>query len=205
METTWAALMQDAKKASEPIAAGKTRIRVVDSTATTSSTGKLMFTIKAEILEGVDAKRKTTSNLTLSPENGTALAIFFQNMDALGLDDAFFALEPNPDQIAAAMIGRECDVIIKHSTWQGVTRGQIDRWIKSGGGLSGLPTGPIAPGTVVGPAGPPLPTANSSLPTAGPSPVVPSAVPSTSPQVGAGPTVGTGPVAPTDAPPPLPI
>lgn len=200
METTWGALIKDAQKASEPIAEGKTRIKIIDVTAGQSSTGKLMFTIKAEIIQdGPDIKRKTTSNLTLSPENGTALAIFFQNMEAIGLDSTFFEQEPNPDQVAAAMIGRECDVMIKHSTWQGVKRGQIDRWVKSGGGLGGLPTaGPIAPGTVVGPAGPPLPTANAT-------PAVPSAGPATSPQVGTGPTIGSGPAVPTDAPPPLPI
>jgi hypothetical protein len=206
VETTWGALIKDAQKASEPITEGKTRIRIIDVQAGQSSTGKLMFTIKSEIIQdGPDIKRKTTTNLTLSPENGTALAIFFQNMEAIGLDSTFFAQEPNPDQVAAAMIGRECDVIIKHETWQNVKRGKIDRWVKSGGGLIGLPTGPIAPGTVVGAAGPPLPTSNSSLPAAGPSPVVPSAVLPTSPQVGPGPVVGTGPTAPTNAPPPLPI
>jgi hypothetical protein len=183
--------MQDAKKAAEPIAEGKTRVKIVDAQAGQSSTGKVMFTLKCEILEGPDTKRKTTTNITLSPENGTALAIFFQNMTAIGLDDAFFAQEPSPDQVAAAMIAREADVMIKHETWQGVKRGKIDRWLAPmGGGLS-LPTGPIAPGTVVGPAGPPLPTTNSSQPTV--------------PVVGAGPTVGSGPAAPADVPPPLPI
>lgn len=191
METTWGALIKDAQKASEPVAEGKTRVRIVDSQATKSSTGKLMFNVKTELLTGPDVKRKITTNITLSPENGTALAIFFQNMDAMGLDATFFAQEPNPDQVAAAMIGREADVMIKHETWQGVVRGKIDRWIKSGDGLAGLPTGPIAPGTVVGPAGPPLPTANSSLPVASTTPAVP--------------TSQSNPAAPADAPPPLPI
>lgn len=197
METTWGALMQDAKKASEPIVEGRTRVRILDSQAGMSSTGKVMFTLKTELISGPDAKRKLTSNITLSPENGTALAIFFQNMEAMGIGMEFFASEPTPDQVAAAMIGREVDVMIKHETWQGVKRGKIDRWMKADG-LA--PSGPVAPGTVVGPAGPPLPTANSSLPTAGPAAVVPSAAPSTTPQIPTG-----GPTVPTDAPPPLPI
>lgn len=196
-EFSWAQLMQDAKKASEPISEGVHPARIIECNAGQSSTGKLMFTIKVEITGGPDAKRKTTTNLTLSPENGTALAIFFQNLDAIGIPESFFAQEPNPDQIAAAMVGRMVDVKIKHEVWQGVTRGKIDRWIKQGGGLGGLPTGPVAPGTVVGVPGPVLPTANSSLPASPATPAVPTTPATPAPQA--------GPTAPTDAPPPLPI
>jgi hypothetical protein len=189
-EFTWGQLMQDAKKASEPIAEGQHKVRIVEASATRSSTGKLMFVIKAEILEGNDAKRKITSNLTLSPDNGTALAIFFRNMEAIGIPESFFTQEPNPDQVASAMIGRECGIVVKHGEWQGVKRGNVDRWIQLGGGLGGLPTGPVAPGAVVGAPGPVLPTSSSS--------------PAAAPVVGNGPIVGAGPTAP-DAAPPLPI
>jgi hypothetical protein len=188
METTWGALMKDAKVAAEPVPEGEHPVKITDCQATNASTGKLMFKLVAEILEGPAAKRKVYGNLVLSPENSTALAMFFKNMTAIGLGDEFFAQEPNPDQVARNCIGRQARVVIKHREWLGNKRGDIDRWVPAlGGGLGG----PIAPGTVVGPAGPPLPTANSS-----PTPV---------PTVGAGPTIGAGPVAPSDAPPPLPI
>lgn len=195
-EFQWSQLQQDAKKASEPIAEGRHSVKVVDVTAGRSSTGKLMFTIKLEITDGPEAKRRVTTNLTLSPENGTALAIFFRNMEAIGLPGSFFDQEPSPDQIAGAMLGRQVDVMIKHGEWQGVKRGNVDRWLPSSTALGG--GGPVAPGTVVGPAGPPLPTANTG-PTAGPTPPQ-----SSVPGVGAGPTIGAGPAAP-DGPPALPI
>jgi hypothetical protein len=194
MEFTWGGLIQDAKKASEPITEGQHRVRITDASAGQSSTGKLMFTIKTEILEGTDAKRKMTTNLTVSPENGTALAIFFQNMSAIGIPDTFFAQEPQPDQIAQAMIGREVTVVVKHETWQGVKRGKIDRWLNTGAGVPGVPTGPLAPGAVVGAPGPVLPTSSSSVAAAPTTPAVPTTPPA-----------GAGPVAPSDAPPPLPI
>lgn len=198
MEMSWNALVQDAKKASEPITQGQHRVRIIDATAGQSSTNKLMFTIKTEIIDGPDVKRKMTTNLTVSPENGTALAIFFQNMAAIGIPQSFFEQEPTPDHIAAAMIGREVTVVVKHETWQGVLRGKIDRWLNTGPAVPGVPTGPVAPGAVVGAPGPVLPTANSSLPTAPATPAVPTTPPSPAPQT-------SGPAAPTDAPPPLPI
>lgn len=199
----WADLLKNAKVASEPVPEGEHPVRITDCQATQSQNGKPMLKITAEITEGPAAKRKVYGNLVLSEENGTALAIFFRNLDAIGLGEDFLAQGPTFDQVASNCIGRTPRVVIKHRTWNGTVRGDIDRWVAPLGG--GLGAGPVAPGAVVGPAGPPLPTANSSLPTTPTTPAVPTTPPAATPQVGTGPTVGSGPVAPADAPPPLPI
>lgn len=198
-EATWGELMKSAQIASEPIPEGQQNVKIIDAQATKTSAGdKLMFRIKLEILDGPAVKRRLTTNQVVSPENGAALAIFFRSMEAIGLDANFFAGDPNPDQVAAAMLNRQASVIIKHGSWNGGVTSNVDRWIAQGGG-TGLPAGPVAPGTVVGPAGPPLPTgATPALPAA-------SALPTASPQMAKAETLTPGPVAPTNAPPALPI
>jgi hypothetical protein len=201
-EATWGELMKTAQIASQPIAEGEHNIKIVSAEATRASTGSLMFKYKAEILDGPDVKRKLYGNLVVSPDNGTALAIFFRNMESLGLDANFFAANPSPDQVASAMMNRQAKVSVKHKTWQGVVRGEIDRWLGAPG-QGGLGLGPVAPGTVTGPAGPPLPT--SATPAAAVAPAVTPSAPTTSPQMAKAESLTPGPVAPTDAPPALPI
>jgi hypothetical protein len=166
-EATWGQLMQNAKGQLEPVPEGEHNVKIVDAEATKASTGSLMFKVKAEITEGASVKRRLFGNLVVSEENPMALAIFFRNMEAIGLNANFFAADPTPDQVASAMMNRTARVTVKHRVWQGVTRGDIAGWMPPlGGGLSG---GPVAPGTVTGPAihgpsmgaTPPLPTAST--------------------------------------------
>lgn len=202
-EATWGELIQNAKKASEPVAEMDHNVKIVNAEATRASTGSLMFKYTAEIIDGPDVKRKLYGNLVVSPDNGTALAIFFRNMAALGIDENFFAANPSPDAVAAAMFNRTAKVHVKHKVWQGVTRGEIDRWYAPGEG--GLSLGPVAPGTVIGNAPAPLPTGATPLPTAGSAtPAGPTAPVTT--EKAAAPLPQSGPMPPSaDAPPALPI
>lgn len=205
-EATWGELMANAKKAAEPVAETDHNIKIVNSEATRASTGSLMFKYSAEIQDGPDVKRKLYGNLVVSPDNGTALAIFFRNMAALGLGDEFFAANPSPEAVASAMMNRTARVHVKHKTWQGVVRGEIDRWYAPGeGGLSLGPAGPVAPGTVTGMAPAPLPTGATPLPMAAPVAPVGPIVPATS-EKPADPLPQAGPTPPSaDTPPALPI
>lgn len=203
-EATWGDLIANAKKASEPVSEADHMVKITNAEATKASTGSLMFKFTAEITEGPDVKRKLYGNLVVSVDNGTALAIFFRNMAALGLDENFFAGNPSPDAVASAMFNRTAKVHVKHKTWQGVVRGEIDRWYAPGEG--GLSIGPVAPGTVIGNAPAPLPTGATPLPTATPAATPSPALPTTTPQVAKAETPAPGPVAPAaDAPPALPI
>lgn len=200
-EATWGQLIQQAQGQLDLIPDGDVDVKIIDSQATKASTGKLMFKVKVEIADGPNIKRKLTTNIVVSDDNPMALAIFFRNMENIGLPSSFFSQEPNPDQVASAMVGRPARVKIGHRVWQGVDRNEVTAWLPPlGGGLGG----PVAPGTVVGPAGPPLPTSATvpSTPAATPATPVPTQTPA--PVVGNGPTVGAGPAAPS-GPPALPI
>ena len=192
--TTWGELMKSAKAGTAPVPNGDYEVKVVEAQATKSSTDKLMFKVKFEIIEGPHVKRRVPNQYTVSTDNPVALAIFFRNMAAMGLDEAFFDGNPNPDQVASALLNRVCRVTLTTEAWQGVDRNKVAATLPS------LGSGPMAPGVAVGPA--------TVLPTPGATPALPTPSTSTSadpsPTVGAGPTVGQGPDAPS-GPPPLPI
>ena len=161
-EATWGQLVQQAQGQLELIPDGDVNVQIIDSQATKASTGKLMFKVKIEVTEGPNVKRKLITNIVVSDDNPMALAIFFRNMENIGIPQSFFLQEPNPDQVASAMIGRAARVKIGHKNWQGVDRNEVSAWLPPLGG--GLGAGPISPTTVVGPAGPPLPT-SAAVPT----------------------------------------
>lgn len=191
-------LMNQAKGQLDLVPDGDYSIKIIDAQATKASTGALMFKVKVEITDGPNVKRRVPTNLVVSTENPMALAIFFRNMENIGLDANFFGQNPNPDQVASAMVNRPARVKIGHKPWQGVDRNEVQGWLPSmGGGAAGLPgtAGPVAPGTVIGAPGPVLPTGATPSAAAAPAASVPTTKPATP----------SGPVAPTDAPPALPI
>ena len=184
---SWADLMNNAKGQLEPIPDGEYDVKVINAEATKSSTDKLMFKVKFELTSGPHAPRKVFTQFVVSDDNPMALAIFFRNMEALGLGAQFFATNPSPDQVASALNNRACRVTLSKRTWQGIERNEVKAVLPPLGG------GPVAPGVATGPA----------VPTPGGMPIPsPVAVPTSAPT----PTVATptGPTAPS-GPPPLPI
>jgi len=206
-EATWGDLINQSKGALELIPDGEQNGKIVSAEDVQASTGALMYKVKIEITDGPFIKRRIMTNLVVSTDNPIALAIFFRNCENIGLDANFFAVNPSKAQVAQAMMNRPCRVNVGHKNWQGIDRNEVKGWLPVSGGTGGpgLPGsgGPIAPGTVIGPAGPPLPT--SATPN---TPMTPTATPvppqTSSPVVGNGPTVGAGPSSP-DGPPALPI
>jgi hypothetical protein len=187
-EIDWAALQGAAKGQLDPIPPGQYLCKVIDAQATQTQTGKPMFKVKFEVAEGPQSPRKVWNNFTVSEENPMALAIFFRQMEAMGLNANFFASKPSNAQVAQALMNRQCMLTLGTRTWQGVEQNSVTGVAPPQGG------GPIAPGVATGPATP--------LPTAGASPL-PTAAPAATPM--ATPTSPTTPPTPTDAPPPLPI
>jgi hypothetical protein len=191
---TWADLMQNAKGQLEPIPDGDYDVKVIDAQATQSSTGKPMWKVKFEVTSGPHAPRKVFSNFTLSDDNPMALAIFFRQMEAMGLNAAFFAalsqnFEESKQQIAQALMNRTCRVTLGQRQFQGRAMQDVKTV------LPPLTGGPVAPGVATGPV----------VPTPGGMPVPsPTAVPTPTSVPTPGPQVGPGPQAPS-GPPPLPI
>jgi Protein of unknown function (DUF669) len=165
--TSWADLIKGSEDALRPVPDGEYNVKIVDAREDKSSSGKLMIRVKFEIQDGPSAPRKVPTQLVLSTENQVAVAIFFRQMEAMGLDANFFAQLPPPDgdtmmmagkQIADALFNRTCRVTLKTRAWQGVDRNEVAGILPSLGG------GPVAPGTVTGvatPGGPVAPGATT--------------------------------------------
>lgn len=190
----WSQLQQNAKGALDPVPDGEYLARLVDVQTTKSSTDKLMYKTKWEIVEGPHVKRRISSQMVVSDDSPVALAIFFRQCEAMGLDGNFFAQNPTPDQVGSAMLNRQARITLGHRVWQGIDRNEVK------GILPPLNGGPAAPGVVTGPA--------TLLPSAGATgPGTPTPTSPGQPSTPATPasTPSTGPKPPAGSAPPLPI
>lgn len=90
----------------EPLPPGDYELRVADVRPRWTSTGRTNIALVYEVLTGPHAGRRIMENRVLAPENPEALRIFFQTMHALGLDQEFFAKNPDLDTLHAALVGQ---------------------------------------------------------------------------------------------------
>lgn len=166
----WADLVKDAGEATgnfEPLPDGDYDLKVVEAPAGTTSTGKTMFKLKAQITSGPYANRFIWDNITISPENKNALGIFFSKMSALGIPREFF-LNNNPSnaQIEATLQGRVFRAQIGSEVYQGAKKNKIARYYVASAVAPSIPAATQA--TTAGAAVPPPPPAPSG-------PAIPSA------------------------------
>jgi hypothetical protein len=146
------ALMQQMGQQLEVIPQGPYDVVVKTADATTTNDGsKPMLKVKFNIESGPQAGRPLYNNFTISQESQNALRIFFQQMQILGLDPAFWS-QPGVtlEHAAVALVGKRCRVDVAHRSWQGAVQPNITR-INPPLGALGAP-GPVAPGGLGGPA-----------------------------------------------------
>lgn len=129
-----------------PLAPNKYTANVTGCTVKDTMTGKKMWNIEFTVAEGPSQGRKAWTNQVLSPENATALSIFFRQMAAMGLDNDYFATEPSPEEIAAKLIATGAAVIIEVVTRKDdATRNDIKNIFPvAGGSPVGGPQGAIS-------------------------------------------------------------
>lgn len=126
-DINWGALLADSADAFEILPVGKYRVKVVKASATMSSTSKLMFKVTLEVIQGPKTGKTVYSNVTMSTDNKKALYMFFVNMAALGVPEAYLKQSPtpSPEQVATKMLGAVLDVTIDHQSWQGRDRENV--------------------------------------------------------------------------------
>lgn len=170
----WADLVKDAGEATsnyEPLPDGDYDLKVVEAPAATTSTGKTMFKLKAQITSGPYANRFIWDNITISPENKNALNIFFAKMAALGIPREFF-LNNNPSnaQIEATLQSRVFRAQIGSEVYQGAKKNKIARYYVANAAAPSAPA--VAAGQVntAGAAVPPPPPAPPAAPGAASAP-----------------------------------
>ncbi len=77
-----------------------------------NNSGRKSFIVQYEVLNGPLAGRKLRNFMTIVEEFPGLVAIWFKEMDAMGLGDTFFESEPDDAQIAAALKGRTCQITV---------------------------------------------------------------------------------------------
>jgi hypothetical protein len=201
-QINWGALIEQAGTELEPVPKGAYDVTVEDCTDTQSQTQKLMYKLKLRINGGPYNNRVLWNNITLTTDNPSALAMFFRNMEAFGLDRNYFAMNPSPSEVAAVLIGRSAKVVIDHRMYQGSIRENVKQIMKAGvgvGAMVGIPS--IAGG--VGSAPPvAIPVAASTPVAAAP---IPAPAASPAPAVAAPPAVAQPAPAPVAAAPAIPV
>lgn len=172
----WAQLIKDAGESSgggnyEPLPDGDYEFVVVEAPATISQSGKVMFKLKAQVEGGAHSKRLVWDNLVVSPENATALGIFFRKMNCMGLTKEFFDSKPSNEQISAAMNGRRFRGQVATRTYNGKQSNEIKNYFPS-------QVGAVVPPSVQAAAAPAAAPMPSPAPAAAPAPApAPSAAP----------------------------
>jgi hypothetical protein len=184
----WADLVKDAGEATgnfEPLPDGDYDLKVIEAPAGTTSTGKTMFKLKAQVQSGPHANRLIWDNITISPENKNALGIFFSKMAALGIPSEFFTKNnPSNAQIEETLKGRTFRAQISSELYQGAKKNKIGRYY--------VTTAPVAPANA---------TAAAVAPAPAPAPATPYEMPvAAAPAPAPAPAPASAPAAPADAP-----
>lgn len=199
-------LLKDAGGSFQPLPKGEYDAIVATSEAKESSTGKLMFALTYKIVGGPYNGRTVYNNVTLTVDNPNALRMFFLNMKAMGLDEAFFSQSPAPSVVAQALLDKPCKLVIDHRPYQGEMRESV-KSIKPPmlGGIQVPGAMNVGPGPIVPPASPQAPAVPAQQP-APAQPAAPVAIPqptNPAPAEPVSPAPTPAPVAPVEAPAPV--
>lgn len=182
----WSDLIKDAGEPTnyDPLPDGDYELKVIESKAKSTQSGKTMFSITTEVQGGPHAKRRIWDNLTVSPENPKALAIFFSKMEALGLPRDFFnTSNPSNAQIEQALLGRSFRGTLGKKTYNGTVSNEITKYFRLvsdasvGGAVPPVPAAAPAPAPAVATPfdGPSIanPVAAAPAPAPAPAPAAP--------------------------------
>ena len=140
----WQQWREEAGTQLQPLPIAEYDMEVSASEAAKSSNGKIMFKITWRVITGPYAGRVAWGNITVSPENPNALAIFFRQMDALGLNEAYFNTNPSPDQIATDLVHRQARIKLTHREYpknSGVIRNNVETINPPASQMMGMPMG----------------------------------------------------------------
>lgn len=131
-----------ARKAATTVLEGDFPTVVTECVAGKSSGDKEQLKLKLTITSGEYVGRKLYDTITVSPESPGAMAMFFQAMDAFGLDDKFFNTCPDGAQgtalIATRLQGKEIVATLRGESYQGVLREKVKGYKRNGTAVGGL-------------------------------------------------------------------
>lgn len=198
---SWEDLLNDAGGAGdsfEPIPAGDYDFIISQADATQSSTGKTMYKVRCKVESGPHKDRLVFNQFVISPENPNALAMFFRQMNVLGLNREFFSGNPSDHIVAEALLNKRFRGQVQIKTWQGQDRNEIKQMFTpvGQGASGGMPT----PGSGI----PPAPSAAPAAPAPSAPPAAPAPAPAPQYAAPAAPAAPPAPE-PAAAPPAPPV
>ena len=157
-------LYKDSADALKPLPDGEYEAVVMDAEATKSQNDKPMIKVKLNVSMPGGAKKVIPTQIVVSAENPTALAIFFRQMEAFGLDADFWTNDVTLEQAANVMRNRRVRVVLGTRPWNGQDRNEVKNYLAPLGGpqLGSVPTptvlgGPTAGSPLGGPSVPAQP------------------------------------------------
>lgn len=196
---SFADLKKTADDATRPLPDGAYEVVVSKAEATMASTGSPMIKAQLRVIDGQFKNRVLFTNFVLSVDSDFALSIFFNNMAALGLDDAFFNTLTDDhalamETIAQLILGRQATANVSSRTWNGQLRNEVGNLTRSASaGVFNNNTYGISPAGGASSMTPP-----SGLPATPPVPSIPSTN-AAAPSVPSVPSVSNVPVPPAPA------
>jgi len=169
----FAALVQKAGDAAaktnyEPLPEGDYEFKVLEANATTASTGKLMFKLTNEVQGGPHSSRRVWDQWVVTPDNETAMNIFFAKGSALGLSKEYWMANPSPAQVEQALVGRTFRGKVAIRTYQGKPSNEIKSYYPSTSAPAAATTAAAA-----APAPAPAPAPAAAAPAPAPAPASP--------------------------------
>lgn len=191
----WGKLLEGAKNVPsfDPIPEGNYDVLITKCEVQPTSKGEVMFRYQATVQSGPHAKRILFGNLVIPSPTAEKFdqrsAFLLRDMKALGFATEYLATNPQPGDMAAAMLNRGFTAKVTIREYQGKTSNDISRILPAGAGGGGL-FGAVATAPVMAPP--------AAAPTAAPVAPAPAATPAPAP------AVAPAAVAPVTPPPPAP-
>lgn len=156
-------LYKESADALKPLPDGEYEAVVSDAEATKSQNDKPMIRIKLAVTTPGGQKKVIPTQLVVSMENPTALAIFFRHMEAFGLGADFWTNDTRLEDAVAAMRDRRVRVVLGTSSWNDQPRNDVKNYLAPLGGplvggvvkpaVLGQPAAAAPLGATSGPAG----------------------------------------------------
>lgn len=204
MSLSWDDLVKDAGDVSsyEPLPEGDYDFEVKEAKATTTKTGKKMFSTTNKVVGGAYNGRQVWDNLVITTDNPNALRMFFVKMAALGLTPEYFKEhKPSDEQVVSALRGRRFRAKVGQRTYNGEKRNEISKYFSApAAAIPGVAmTGAVPPPPAAAPAAPPPPAAAPPAavpPPPAAAPPAPVAAPPAPPVAAAPPAAAPAPVDP---------
>lgn len=128
MSFTFGKLIEKAKESSgfDALPVGRYTVKSTESAHVQAASGKDMFKVTFEVIEGPHTGSKIFNNYVITPDNANAIHFFLKHMAAFGVTAEYLASEPGFDNVAKSLLDKvvQLDLTIDN-TYDGTDRNKV--------------------------------------------------------------------------------